>query len=688
MKYYISIFYLLIAGLHTTMYAQVNADSLELVLSKTTTPTTELGILLSLIDELEDSNHHLSKKYAFRAFDLATILGDEEKLLQTAMILSRLYIQRSNWDSSQHWANEALGLSQKLEDTQQECKALRNLGLIEEKIGSLSEALRFYEDAMKVAPDDETKLPLYNNMGIAYKQAGRLETAIASFQQGMEVAERLKNKQAQAIISNNIGDIHLILHNYKKAEDYFKQSLILKEDLEDERGKLFAMGNLIRLYTQQVDSINVAERLAIQAIQIADKVRDPFLQAGFQFEMARISDLKGNNQQSLKYANNALQIGEEANIGNIKLAQFYNFLAASYLKSGQGKLALENGQKALKFAEQTQREIEIQEVRKNLAAIYKEQGNHKKAYEYASTYYELNEHIKNDAAVQKMARLDAQLADVEKEKKIALLEKDAKIQEIELQRQRNFTTALAIGFVLLLGVAYLFSRLLLRIRKSNQLLTDEKKRSDDLLGNILPSTVIEELKTTGKVAPRRYETATVLFTDFKNFTEVTTRISPAQLVEKLDICFKAFDDIISKYQIEKIKTIGDSYMCVSGLPETNPNHAIDIVKAAIEMQAFVTENPLLKDTLNHMRIGINSGPVISGMVGKKKYAFDIWGEGVNLAARMETNCQSGQINLSANTYRLLSNQIEVEYHGDYQEKDGDEVGMYYVKVGGLRRQGG
>ena len=126
--------------------------------------------------------------------------------------------------------------------------------------------------------------------------------------------------------------------------------------------------------------------------------------------MARISDLKGNNQQSLKYANNALQIGKEANIGNIKLAQFYNFLGASYLKSGQTKLALENGQKALKFAEQTQREVDIQKVRKNLAAIYQAEGNHKKAYEYASTYYELNEQIKNDAAVQKMARLDAQLS--------------------------------------------------------------------------------------------------------------------------------------------------------------------------------------------------------------------------------------------------------------------------------------
>ena len=221
MKYYISIFYLLIAGLHTTMYAQVNADSLELILSESTTPTTELGILLPLIDDLEDSNNILAKKYAFRAFDLATILADEEKLLETEMILSRLYIQRSNWDSSRHWANEALTLSQKLKDTKQECKALRNLGLIEEKSGALSKALRFYEDAMRVAPDDETKLPLYNNMGIAYKQAGRLEISISSFQQGMEVAERLKNKQAQAIISNNIGDIHLILHNYKKAEDYF-----------------------------------------------------------------------------------------------------------------------------------------------------------------------------------------------------------------------------------------------------------------------------------------------------------------------------------------------------------------------------------------------------------------------------------------------------------------------------------
>jgi class 3 adenylate cyclase/ketosteroid isomerase-like protein len=208
----------------------------------------------------------------------------------------------------------------------------------------------------------------------------------------------------------------------------------------------------------------------------------------------------------------------------------------------------------------------------------------------------------------------------------------------------------------------------------------EKQRSDKLLLNILPEKVAEELKTNGKAVAKLYSQVTVLFTDFKDFTLFSQQLSPQELIDELHECFREFDRILWKYNIEKIKTIGDGYLAVSGLPASNENHAADVVRFAIDVRDFIDERKkkLGKRSLQ-IRIGIHSGEVIAGIVGIKKFAYDIWGDTVNTAARMQQNCQPGKVNISGSTYAMVKDKFHCQYRGEIEAKNKGKMKMYFAE---------
>lgn len=216
----------------------------------------------------------------------------------------------------------------------------------------------------------------------------------------------------------------------------------------------------------------------------------------------------------------------------------------------------------------------------------------------------------------------------------------------------------------------------------NAELASEKKKAEDLLLNILPTETADELKNWGSSPARSYDHVTVLFTDFKGFTQMSESLSPQRLVTELDFCFRAFDDIISRYPIEKIKTIGDSYLCAGGLPTSNRTHPWDIVSAALEFQRYMDvvrkERSKSGEPFFEMRVGINTGPVVAGIVGVKKFAYDIWGDTVNVASRMESACEPGKVNISAATYALVKDKFHCTHRGKIAAKNKGEIDMYFV----------
>jgi class 3 adenylate cyclase/streptogramin lyase len=207
----------------------------------------------------------------------------------------------------------------------------------------------------------------------------------------------------------------------------------------------------------------------------------------------------------------------------------------------------------------------------------------------------------------------------------------------------------------------------------------EKQKSEDLLLNILPVDVAEELKEKGKSEARFYENVTVLFTDFVNFTGISESLSPNQLVDEIGAYFKEFDEIVTRNHLEKIKTIGDAYLAVCGLPVDNHTHAVNTVNAALEIIEYVKQKRK-EGGLFDIRIGVNSGSVIAGIVGLKKYAYDIWGDTVNTAARMEQNSEPGKINISGSTYGLVKKDFNCTYRGKIDAKNKGEIDMYFVNT--------
>lgn len=221
------------------------------------------------------------------------------------------------------------------------------------------------------------------------------------------------------------------------------------------------------------------------------------------------------------------------------------------------------------------------------------------------------------------------------------------------------------------------------LENKNEKLAEEKLKSDNLLLNILPGKTADELKETGFSKARQYAQVTVMFTDFVNFTAVAAKLSPEQLVAVIDGYFGAFDAIIGRHNIEKIKTIGDSYMCAAGLPEEQATHASEIAHAALELREYVQSKNAVQQ-LNgepyfNIRIGIHSGPVVAGIVGTKKFAYDIWGDAVNVASRMESCAQPGTINISGETYRLIAHEFTCTYRGKIAAKNRGEIDMYFLE---------
>ena len=221
-----------------------------------------------------------------------------------------------------------------------------------------------------------------------------------------------------------------------------------------------------------------------------------------------------------------------------------------------------------------------------------------------------------------------------------------------------------------------------------RLLKQALARSEELLHNILPVSVAEELKERGRVEPVHIDSATVLFTDFKGFTIASERMSPRELVAELDGCFSVFDRITEKYGLEKIKTIGDSYMCAGGLPVPNQTHAIDVALAALEMHDSMVSMRAAREAVGKpfwdARIGFHSGPLVAGVIAKKKFSYDVWGDTVNTASRMESSGEPGRVNLSADAHELIKYLFESEYRGMVAAKNKGDMGMYFLT--GIRKR--
>ena len=241
--------------------------------------------------------------------------------------------------------------------------------------------------------------------------------------------------------------------------------------------------------------------------------------------------------------------------------------------------------------------------------------------------------------------------------------------------------------VIIFVVSYVMENAYIRslnvLDEKNKAIEEERKKSDDLLLNILPSEVMDELKQTGKTTAKSYDLVTVMFADFKDFTLIAEKLPPEELVTAIDEYFTEFDRIIDNHDVEKIKTVGDAYLCAGGLPVPNTKNPVQVVETAFDFLRMVDGLSKKRKAEGKfcfsLRIGIHSGPLVAGVVGSKKFEYDIWGDAVNTAARMQQNSEENKINISGTTYELIKHRYNCTHRGRIETKNKGLVDMYFVE---------
>lgn len=379
----------------------------------------------------------------------------------------------------------------------------------------------------------------------------------------------------------------------------------------------------------------------------------------------------GDYEKALQYLQKKIENNEEI-YGEKKMKSLSDLQSQTELANERARIKLEEETKRV----QLQKEIELKALRfefeKKQAAAKTDEERKRLLLEEDLRRKEIQ--FKFDQEQQ------AVLLKYNQEKNIARINQEKKdvIAKADLESSKTQKNMWAIGAglsLLLFGFAGFSYN---QKRKDNKKIAEEKQKSDDLLLNILPFEVAEELKEKGKTSAKHFDEVSVLFTDFVNFTANSERIGVQEVLNELNICFTEFDSIMEKYNLEKIKTIGDAYLAVSGLPIPNDRHAKNAVNASLEILSYIQQRKKDNPNALDIRIGIHSGPIIAGIVGVKKFAYDIWGDTVNTAARMEQNSALGKLNVSEATYNLIKNDFTFEYRGKIETKGKGALEMYFV----------
>ncbi len=516
----------------------------------------------------------------------------------------------------------------------------------------------------------------YNNLGNVAAYKGDQGRAIEYLTNSLRIGEEIGDSGTVARALGNIGVCHFEQKDYDAALDYYNRRIAVADAIGDKQCSLEAYICIGMLHDERNEPA-LAREGYINCLRIAREIGDVTSIYVTLNALGTGYVAQGDYQRGLAYLDSSLTMATEQSDPAYESSALAEIAHAHHLQ-GMNAKALPIAQRALAKARVAGVQDGVRDAAKVNYEVLKALGKDHGALEMHELFIAMRDSVTNDE--NKKAVMSKRFQ-YEYEKKEALLQaeqekKDAVAAEA-LRRKNVQRNAFIGGFALMLLLAgtFLFQRN--RINK-------ERKRSEELLLNILPEEVAEELKAKGAADAKQIDQVTVLFTDFKGFTAMSEKLVPKELVRDIHECFSAFDRIMEKHGIEKIKTIGDAYMAAGGLPTPNTTHALDVVKAALEIRDFIAEGKAHKIAAGlpyfEIRIGIHTGPVVAGIVGVKKFAYDIWGDTVNIASRMESSGEVGQVNISEATYALVKDEPGLTFtpRGKVQAKGKGEMEMYFA----------
>lgn len=560
--------------------------------------------------------------------------------------------------------------------------SFKNIGIINYYQGDYFKSLENYNQALKIFLSIKENVGIsnmYSNIGVIYYNQADYVKALENHLLSLKYAEQTNDKLRILTALNNVGGVYYIKPaTYDKALEYYFRALPLCEELGNTNNLGAISVNIGNIYFNKGmdDEALSYFNKSLKAYGTSDGIQNSYI------AMGKLFLREGNYDNALNSLKKALSISDNFKDDLSKVQTLYVF-GNLYIAKADYPTALSYYNKAAKIASNMPPNDDTKDLYKAMAETYNKSSDYHDAFKYLTLFSGMKDSIYNIAADKKLANLQFDFDLQKKEGEISLLTKDKALNELQIKKQTFARNAFAGGLVLVFLITLLIFRNFRAKVKTNKILDHKNAQIEHLILNILPSEVAHELQEKGKATPRNYESVSVLFTDFKSFTKLTTNMNPEHLVEELNEWFMAFDDIVSKYNLEKIKTIGDSYMCAGGIPSPYPGHAYNIVKAGLEIQDHIAaKNKTTKAaglTPWDLRVGIHVGPLVAGVVGRSKYAYDIWGSTVNIASRMESNGEAGRVNISAQTYELVKDRFICSYRGKIDAKNVGEVDMYFVE---------
>ncbi len=528
--------------------------------------------------------------------------------------------------------------------------------------------LSFSQAYIKAAEKQEAfdlLINAYIEQGNAFALKSNMDASLKSYISAAEYAVKYNEPHLLGDIYITIADVLSVINNHLESVKYYQDGIAV---LKEEKDSI----NLASAYLNLGDEYFLREKLD-SALEYTQRAEGLFSKLNHPIGLAYSLGNKGmilaktnKDRAAENEMNKAMAILEHQGVYH-PIATYLISLSDIFLKNDDMDRALRYAQKSLDISKERGFKEQLSDAAHQMHDVYEALGNPALALTHFKEYIQYRDSVMNMDNVQEMADMRSDFEIAQKQTEL-----DLAIQERKNKELVNRTMKIILGLISILLLALIwFYRSISR----------EKKRGDHLLLNILPDETASELKKTGKVEAKHFDSVSVLFADFKGFTSYSSTLSPEDLVKSLDVYFSKFDELVEKYGLEKIKTIGDAYMCAGGLPFVTKDHAIKIVQLALDMIAFTKsemESAHIQKPFD-IRIGINTGPVVAGVVGFKKFAYDIWGDTVNIASRMESNSSPGRVNISQATYDLVKHHFDCEPRGEIDVKNKGPMQMYYVK---------
>lgn len=601
------------------------------------------------------NEYSMAMDYYLRSLEIFEEISDKQGMASTLNNIGLIYMDQGNYPKALDYYQRSLQIKEEISDKRGMASTLNNIGSIYLDQGDYPRSLDFYQRSLKIKEEIDDKRGVagaLNNIGRIYVNLGDFIKALDYYQRSFNIYKDIPDKSGMANILNNIGIIYMDQGDFTKSLDNFLQSLKIKEEISDKGGTARTLNNIGEVYMNKGDypqALNYYQR----SLRIREEIRDKRGMAGAMSNIGRINNKQGNYKQAVLWCEKSLSTAEEINILE-EQKDACQCLYEAYKAMGTDDRALEFHERITILDDS----LKTEETAKKLQQM------------------EFAKQILADSLIREKEKLSVQIA-----------------HEAEVRKKNKVRNIFIISAAFLLLGAFGLYRRIVYIRRAKKAIENEKERSDNLLLNILPSEIAEELKEKGKAEARNFDRVSILFTDFKDFTIIAEKLTAEELVGEINTCFKSFDNICIKYGIEKIKTIGDSYMAAGGLPVPSDDSVKNTILAGLEMVECMTnlkQKQLDKDNSSfEMRVGIHTGPVIAGIVGTTKFQYDIWGDTVNIASRMENSGEVGKVNISRSTYEWIKDDPMFKFscRGMVKTKGKGEVEMWFVeKQPGFERE--